>query len=106
MLSVNVSIIAVITVKNVNYRSIVHFISKSEAINLSKSYVLEDPGYISKTLFWHFKIRLKKCVMIFKKAVDTDPPTIKFVLECCMTQEMCDEEANKCFFVFNSILSI
>ena len=44
--------------------------------------------------------------MIFKKAVDTDPPTIKFVLECCMTQEMCDEEANKCFFVFNSILSI
>ena len=51
MLSVNVSIIAVITVKNVNYRCIVHFISKSEAINLSKSYVLEDPGYISKTLF-------------------------------------------------------
>ena len=46
MLSVNVSDIAIITVKNVNYRCIIHFISKSGAINISKSYVLEDPGYI------------------------------------------------------------
>ena len=41
--------------------------------------------------------------MVFKKAADTDPPAIRFVIECCMTQEMCDEAANKCFF---SILSI
>ena len=46
MLSVNVRDIAIITVKNVNYRCIIHFISKSGAINISKSYVLEDPGYI------------------------------------------------------------
>ena len=35
MLSVNVSGIAIITVKNVDYRCIIHNISKSEAISLS-----------------------------------------------------------------------
>ena len=37
MLSVNISGIAIITVKNVDYRCIIHNISKSEAINLLKN---------------------------------------------------------------------
>ena len=43
--SVNVSDIAVITVKNVDYRCSIHSISKSEASNLLKNSVLEDLGY-------------------------------------------------------------
>ena len=46
MSSVNISDIAIITVKNVDYRCIIHNISKSEAINLLKNSVLEDRGYI------------------------------------------------------------
>ena len=42
MLSVNISDIAIITVKNVDYRCNIHNISKSEAINLLKNSVLED----------------------------------------------------------------
>ena len=43
MLSVNISDIAIATVEHVDYRCIIHNISKSEAINLSK---LDDRGYI------------------------------------------------------------
>ena len=46
MLSVNISDIAIITVKNVDYCYLIHNISKSEAINLLKDSVLEDRGYI------------------------------------------------------------
>ena len=46
MLSVNISDIAIITVKNVNYRYIIHNISKSEAINLLKNCVFQNRGYI------------------------------------------------------------
>ena len=46
MLSVNISDISIITVKNVNYRCIIHNISKSEATNLLKNSVLEDLGCI------------------------------------------------------------
>ena len=46
MLSVNISDIAIITVKNVDYRCIIHNISKSEAINLLKNSVLEYRRYI------------------------------------------------------------
>ena len=45
MLSVNVSDLSIITVKNVDYRCIIHNISKSEAINLLKSAALEDRRY-------------------------------------------------------------
>ena len=45
-LSVNISNIAIIIVKNVDYRCIIHIISKSEVINLSKNFVLKDRGYI------------------------------------------------------------
>ena len=40
MLSVNISNIAIITVKNIDCRCIIHNISKSEAINLFKNSVL------------------------------------------------------------------
>ena len=46
MLSVNISDIVIITVKNVDFRCIIHNISKSEAISLLKYSVLEDRGYI------------------------------------------------------------
>ena len=46
MLCLKISEITVITVKNVDYRCIIHNISKSEANNLLESAVLENRGYI------------------------------------------------------------
>ena len=46
VLSLNISNINITTIKNIDYRSIIDNISKSEAINLSKNYVLEKCGYI------------------------------------------------------------
>ena len=45
-LSFNISDIAIITVKNIDYRCIIHNISKSEAIDLLESSVLKDREYI------------------------------------------------------------
>ena len=50
MLCIDISDIALMTVKNVDYRCIIHSISKSEAINLLENSVLEDRGYIEKIL--------------------------------------------------------
>ena len=46
MLSVNISNIAIVTIKNVDYHCIIHNISKPEAINLLENSVLEDRGYM------------------------------------------------------------
>ena len=46
ILNVNISEIAIITIKNVNYCCIIHNISKSEANYLWKNSVLEDRRYI------------------------------------------------------------
>ena len=46
ILCLNVSDIAIITVKNVDYCCIIYNISKCEAINLLKNSVLENRGYI------------------------------------------------------------
>ena len=46
MLCLNLSDIAIITVKDVDYRCIIHDISKSEAINLLNNSVLDDRAYI------------------------------------------------------------
>ena len=46
VLSNNINDIAIITIKNVDYRCIIHKISKSEAINLLENAVLEDGGYM------------------------------------------------------------
>ena len=45
-LSVNISDIAIITIKNIDCRCIIHNISRSEAINLFLKCVLEDRRYI------------------------------------------------------------
>ena len=50
MLCIDISDIALMTVKNVDYRCIIHNISKSEAINLLENSVLEDRGDIEKIL--------------------------------------------------------
>ena len=42
---VNISNVAIITVKNVDYCCIIYDISKSEAINYLKNSVLENHGY-------------------------------------------------------------
>ena len=54
MSSVNISDIAIITLKNVDYRCIIHNISKSEAINLLENSVLEDCGYLQKNIVFIF----------------------------------------------------
>ena len=46
MLGVYLNDIAVITIKNIYYRCIIHKIGRSEAINLLKNYVLKNGGYI------------------------------------------------------------
>ena len=46
MLSFNIRDITIITVKTVDYRFIIHSISKYETINLLESAVLENRGYI------------------------------------------------------------
>ena len=43
--SVNISDIAIITVKNVDYCCIIHKISKSEATNILENSVLENCGF-------------------------------------------------------------
>ena len=50
MLSVNICDIAIITVKNVDYRCIIHNIGKSEAINLLKILFLKIVGIYKK--YW------------------------------------------------------
>ena len=55
MSSVNISNIAIITSKSVDYRCIIHNVSKFEAINLLKSSVLEDRGYIWKAYCLKFQ---------------------------------------------------
>ena len=55
MLSVNIGDIAVITVKNADYRCIIHKIGKSEAINLLESFVLKDRGYTYKKYCLNFQ---------------------------------------------------
>ena len=46
MLSVNISDIAIIAIKNVNYCCIIHNISKSEATNLLKNSAFQNRGHI------------------------------------------------------------
>ena len=54
MLSVNISDISIIFVKNVDYRCIIHKISQSKAINLLENSVLKKCWLIKKILsdFW------------------------------------------------------
>ena len=65
MLSVNISDIAgIITIKNFDYRCIIHNISKSEAINLLEDSVLENCVYIQKNIVLNFSL-LKRVFFYF-----------------------------------------
>ena len=55
MLCLSISDITIITVKNVDYHCIIYNISKSEAINLLESTVLENRGYIYKKYCLNFQ---------------------------------------------------
>ena len=46
MLCLNLSNINIISVKGIDYRCIIHYISKSDSTNLLKNSVLGDQGYI------------------------------------------------------------
>ena len=46
ILCLNASDVAIIIIKNIDYRRIIQNIIKSEAINSLKSFVFEDRGYI------------------------------------------------------------
>ena len=48
MFCLNLSDLTIITVKGVDYRCIIHEISKSEATNLLKHSVIEDSGIYNK----------------------------------------------------------
>ena len=50
MLCLNIRNIAIISLSNVGYRCTKHNISKSAAINLLRNSLLEDPGYIWKSI--------------------------------------------------------
>ena len=50
MLCLNINNIAIIIVKGADYCCIIHDISKSDAIDLLKSSVLDDRGYIKKCI--------------------------------------------------------
>ena len=51
MLSVNISNVAIIIIKNVDYCCIIHSISRSEAINLFENSVFENCGYIYFSIY-------------------------------------------------------
>ena len=114
MLSVNISDIAIITVKNVDYRCIIHNISKSEAINLLENSVLEDCGYIQKnivllfslfsTVFFTFLFSIYKMagVMDVYKFLNIstipvmkNPEMLKFVPNHLKTKKMCKHAVKK-----------
>ena len=67
IISVNISDIAIITIKNVDYRCIIHNISKSEAISFvknSKEYCLEFSIFTGQFFFFHFLFSIYKMANI------------------------------------------
>ena len=50
MLTVNISDSTIVTVKNVEYRCILHNINKSESMYLLQNFVLKDYGYRQKKI--------------------------------------------------------
>ena len=60
MLSANISDIAIITIKNVDYRCIIHNISKFESINLLKKFYA-----------WRLWVYIKKYCLKFQSVQDS-----------------------------------
>ena len=65
MMCLNISNIAIITFKEVDYRCIMYNISKSKAINLLENYMLEDREYIKKNLALIFYLVYIKWLMLW-----------------------------------------
>ena len=106
MLSVSISDIAIITVKNVDYCCIIYNISKSKAINLLENSFLEDRWYIQKYclefsvsflllfLFSIYKIvdnmGTYKSLNVNIGTVVKNPEMLKFVPDHLKTKQMCN----------------
>ena len=114
MLSVNISNIAIITIKNVDYCCNIHNINKSEAINLLKNSVLEDRGYILKNVILNFSLfkavfftflfsiyktvdsmDIYKSLHIIIGAEMKNPEMLKFVPDHFKTKKMCKHAVKK-----------
>ena len=60
----NVSDIAIITVKGVDYGCIIHDITKSEAIHLVENSVLDDCCYIKKCIYKESILKIESTTII------------------------------------------
>ena len=60
----NVSDIAIITVKGVDYGCIIHDITKSEAIHLVENSVLDDCWYIKKCIYKESILKIESTTII------------------------------------------
>ena len=81
MLSVNISDIAIITVKNVDYHCIIYNISKSEGINSLKNYVLENRGTYEKYCPYKSVMNVYKSLNISIITLMKYPEMLKFIPE-------------------------
>ena len=96
MLCLNISNIAIITIKNVDYRCIIHKISKCGAINLLKSAVLKNCGYILFSIYKVVDIMdIYKSLNINIETVMKNPEMLKFVPDHLKTKKMCKHAVNK-----------
>ena len=112
ILSVTISDIAIIAIKNVDYFCIIHNISKSEAVNLLKNSVFKDRGYFYKILsaqdsffkiFFciykmvdsEYSMGIFKSVKISIGTVMKKPELLKFVPDYLETKKMCKYTAEK-----------
>ena len=107
ILSVNRSNIAITTVKIVDYRCIMHNISKSEAINLLKNSVLEDRRFIYKKYCLKFfiflysiyemvaRMSIYKSLNINIEKVMKNPEILNFALDHFKTKKMCEYTVKK-----------
>ena len=69
ILRLNISDIAVITVKGVDYLSIIHEIYKSEATHLLENSVFEDRGYIKKCISKKSIFQIDSTTILFDNLV-------------------------------------
>ena len=111
MLCLNISDIAIITVKNVDYRCIIHKISKSEAINLLKSDALKNCGYILFSIYKVVDIMdIYKSLNINIETVMKNPEMLKFVPDHLKTKKMCKHAVNKlpyqCFMTQKCVINL
>ena len=77
MLHINISDIAVTTVKNADYHCIIHNITKSEAINLLENSVLENCVYIHKKHYLIFSLfKIFFVLFLFSKSLNVNIGTV------------------------------